>query len=105
VLQFPSGQRDSSGKETNVTYVVGHPGADWGSGMFLVGWYPHLNMSIALASNAMMALNFTTGVYADGMGGGGGGGPMSALTCRVLDAAVRFALPGNIGLKCPGFGN
>jgi len=99
LLQFPNMQRDATGRPTNATYVIGHPGIDWGSSMLTVGWYPNLNLSLALATNSDGALNFTTGVYA----GHGGGQGVQALTCRVVDAVVHFALPNHPPLSCPGY--
>ena len=65
-----------------------------------VGWYPHLNVSLALATNSEVPLNFTAGVFAPHHGGGAG---MFALACRVQAAVVRFALPSHPPLACPGY--
>lgn len=66
--------------------------------MMTVGWYPNLNLSLALASNSISALNFTTGVYA-----GRGEQGHEALTCRVLDVVVRSVLPHHPPLSCPAY--
>jgi len=98
LMRFPTGMKDVHGMTTNVTYVVGHPGADWGSNMMTVGWFPHLNLSLALATNSGDGgLNFTEGV------GRGSQGGFGAVSCQVQAAAVRFALPDHAPLACPSY--
>lgn len=99
LLNFPTKSQDIHGKPTNATFVVGHPGADWGSSMMTVGYFPHLNLSMALASNANTALNFTRGVYAQGKGPPGVAN-MFIVDCYIQSAAVQFALPGHAPLAC-----
>ena len=99
LLTFPYHQTLANGSDTNVTFLVGHPGADWGSGIMVVGHYPHLNASIALATNSAGALNFSKAARSRGQHSRA----EFIAKCQIEDRLLQLLRPGFPHLTCPGF--
>lgn len=66
------------------TRQFGHGGVDWGSGLYqMSGWFPDLNVSIVLATNALTSMNFSVGAPRLGMF------ESQWIPCNVLDTVAQ----------------
>ena len=99
LLSFPLHQTLANGSDTNVTFLVGHPGADWGSRIMVVGHYPHLNASIAIATNSAGGLNFSKAALSRDRNSPG----EFIAKCHIEDRLLQFLRPGFPHLNCPSF--
>uniref|UniRef100_A0A7S2TPF2 Uncharacterized protein n=1 Tax=Lotharella oceanica TaxID=641309 RepID=A0A7S2TPF2_9EUKA len=79
----------ANGTHATWTDYWGHPGADWGSISVMIGYWPALNVSMALGSNSIGPMNFTansTQAY--------------PLQCRLLNAVASYIGPQFGTLAC-----
>ena len=71
------------------TANIGHPGADYGSTVMLVGHLPSLNLSFAVATNTgeqPMGINSTLGLFENR-------NLIRSIYCELFQLAVAMAIP------------